>query len=63
MQKIYLLEVYCFDDDCWSTIGAFVTREEAQKEKEKSERANNWFCEIFEVNLQKFFCKAVMKEI
>ena len=63
MQKIYLLEVYHFDDDCWSTIGTFATKEEALREKEKAERTNNWFCAIFEENSQKSFCGEVKGEV
>lgn len=55
MQKIYLLEVYHFDHDYWTTIGAFLTKEAALEEKERIEAKDMLFCSIFEKNLQSLF--------
>ena len=52
MEKIYLLEAYQFDYDYWTTIGVYLTKEEAVEVKEKIEVENKLFCSIFEKNLQ-----------
>lgn len=55
MQKIYLLEGYSFDHDYWTTIGAYLTKEEALKKKKEVEARSNLYCSIFERNLITLF--------
>lgn len=50
MQKLFRLEAYHWDKDCWSTIGTFLTRELAEQGKELVENKNqNLSCSIFEI--------------
>jgi len=55
MGKIYLLEAYQFDHDYWTTIGVYLTKEEALEVKEKIEMENKLFCSIFEKKFQFLF--------